>query len=702
MIQSDNPTLTDFFMDVFEFGPVCVFLWENKTGEWPVVQVTGNVEKIFGWTAEEFIRGDVTDTDITHPDDYERIVEEENAWKEGDTDRGFRMDYRIIAKTGEVRYVSDFAQSIRNSEGKITHLIGYIVDVTDQRYLEEARKSAESSDRAKSEFLANMSHEIRTPMNGVMGMAELLLKTELDEKQHMFADVIVKSGSSLLMIINDILDFSKIDAGQLKLDPAPFNLPAAVEDIATLLSSKVAEKDLELIVRIDPNLPEVLVGDGGRIRQVMTNILGNAIKFTDLGHVYLNIECTLAEDKKNEIAKLTFKIQDTGIGIPKDDLGSVFEKFSQVDASATRRHEGTGLGLSIASSLVKLMGGEIWVESEEGSGTTFGLEIDLPVYHKQTVKKRVPVDVTGSRILVVDDNAVNRSILLEQMASWNFDSAAAESGSEALAIMKAATSQNIPINCVIMDYQMPDMDGSETVSKMRATTELQSIPVIMLTSVDETDDGKKFSSLNVSGHLTKPARASQLLETISQVLQNSCATKKRPENDITNDKEAGQKSGEAIAVEMPHKDDNPVDDSIHSKPDLTKERIDVLVCEDNPVNQLVFSQILERESISYQIANNGKEGVDLYKELEPSIILMDVSMPQMNGLEATLAIRKLEETSDKKVPIIGVTAHALKGDRERCLEAGMNDYLSKPVSPDVLLEKVRYWMVERQSLEMLS
>ncbi|MEM7213915.1 MAG: response regulator [Pseudomonadota bacterium] len=680
MIQTDNPKLDHFFMDVFQFGPVCVFLWENVTGEWPVVQATANVEKIFGWTAEEFIRGDVSDADITHPDDYDRIVEEENAWKASESKEGFRMDYRIITKSGEVRYVSDFAQSIYNTKGEVTHLIGYVVDITDQRYLEDARKNAESSDRAKSEFLANMSHEIRTPMNGVMGMAELLSNTELDAKQKMFTDVIVKSGSSLLTIINDILDFSKIDAGQLELDPAPFRLSAAIDDIATLFSSKIAEKDLELIVRIDPALPDIMIGDVGRIRQVLTNILGNAIKFTEQGHVYLNVAGVADGDGFDRTARLMFRIEDTGIGIPAEEIHSIFEKFNQADTSATRRHEGTGLGLSISSSLVELMGGRMWVESEVGSGSVFGFEIELPVNHEQTARKAVPVDVSGSRILIVDDNEVNRSILLEQFTSWEFECAAVVSGSEALEFLDAATKLDLGIDCVIMDYQMPEMDGGEAVNRMRAIQDFADMPVIMLTSVDETEDGKKFSSLSINAHLTKPARKALLLETLIEVLQEDRAQKQisrcsdpKPE---LNPLPAVSKQPESVIT--------PCDPAV----------IDILVCEDNQVNQIVFGQILEGMGMSYQIANNGKEGLDLYWDLKPSLILMDVSMPTMNGLDATRSIREMEINTGGHTPIIGVTAHAIKGDMEKCLDAGMDDYLSKPVSPEALETKIRHWLKE--------
>ncbi len=567
---------------------------------------------------------------------------------------------------------------------------------------EGALRRAENADRAKSEFLANMSHEIRTPMNGVMGMAELLAKTEMDAKQKMFTDVIVKSGAALLTIINDILDFSKIDAGQMELDPAPFRLGDAIEDVATLVSSRVAEKDLELIVRVDPQLPEYLVGDVGRIRQIVTNLLGNAVKFTEIGHVYINVEQKNIDESSDKSARVRISVEDTGIGVPKDKLDNVFEKFSQVDASATRKHEGTGLGLSIASSLVRLMDGEMGADSELSRGSTFWFEIELPIHAGKTNVKRIPVDVSNSRILVVDDNEVNRSILSEQLASWKFDGAAVTSGGEALAFMEAALDRNVSVDCVIMDYHMPEMNGGDAVKAMRADPRMAKIPVIMLTSVDETHDGKAFSSLGVQGHLIKPARSSLFLETIIQVLQDY---KSRGEGDqagispgIAIARQLGRKSKEPtqqkeISVEPPVKARSVPDAStIHIKDGAN---IDILVCEDNEVNQIVFTQVLKETNWSFRIANNGREGLSLYKHLRPTVILMDVSMPQMNGLEATQAIRRIEAGTDEHVPIIGVTAHAIKGDMEKCIDAGMDDYLSKPVSPDRLIAKLESWFANQ-------
>lgn len=554
-------------------------------------------------------------------------------------------------------------------------------DVTKDRFRERdlavAMKLAESAERAKSEFLANMSHEIRTPMNGVMGMAELLAATELNVKQKMFADIILKSGASLLTIINDILDFSKIDAGLMDLNPEPFILAETIEDVATLVSAKAAEKDLELIVRIDPDLPEMLIGDVGRIRQIITNLIGNAVKFTELGHVFVNIEGSVGRDKSVDVANLKFSIEDTGIGIPKDKCSEVFQKFNQADTSATRKHEGTGLGLSISSSLVALMGGEISVKSDIGEGSTFSFSAEFPIHGETKRTQTVPTDITGSRVLVIDDNEVNRLILSEQLHAWKFDNAAACSGTEGLDVMRAVINNDMQLDLVILDYQMPEMNGAEVLEAMRRDEALKNIPVIMLTSVDTTQINQKLTSLGAEANLTKPTRSSALRDTIFHVITNNRKDKKV----------------EGICTHTISGALN--EDTAGKAPILTSndQQLDVLVAEDNEVNQIVMHQILENTGLSFKIVENGRLALDRYKTLNPRVILMDVSMPELNGKDATIEIRKYEITNNiGHTPIIGVTAHALKGDLEACLNAGMDDYLSKPVSPNLLTKKIEHWL----------
>ena len=537
-----------------------------------------------------------------------------------------------------------------------------------------AIKRAEAADRAKSEFLANMSHEIRTPMNGVLGMAELLTKTDLNSRQRMFTDVIVKSGNALLTIINDILDFSKIDAEQLTLEKAPFSLSEAVEDVATLISAKVAEKDLELIVRIDPKLPQEVIGDVGRFRQIITNLLGNAVKFTERGHVLIDVS---GASRDGSVA-LTVRVEDTGIGIPEEKLKTVFDKFAQVDSTSTRRYEGTGLGLAIASRLIHLMDGRIEVESTLGRGSTFRFTIVLQAHETGERKEMAPVDISGARVLIVDDNMVNRQILSEQVRGWGFDCAAAESGAVALAFLRKCFEIGARVDCVILDYQMPDMNGAEVAKEMLRLGGAQQIPILLLTSVDQIDFGRFSVEFGMAAYLTKPARSAVLFDTLVSVIQKGRRQQDQkltlapaPMATVATPPQA-QKTAEVIPAARP-------------KP------VDILVAEDNEVNQLVFSQILDDLKLSYRIAANGRTALELYRALSPKLILMDVSMPEMNGFEATKAIRREESGKMARTPIIGITAHALKGDREKCLDAGMDDYLSKPISPDRLAQKIAVW-----------
>jgi len=681
----------EIFRSLIDNVPVSIYA---KRSDLRVFYVNKGWSDLTGFSREEAIGK--TDIEIFGVEGKAFVESDLAVLRTGETQE---IEETVTGVDGNLRHQFARKGAMIASDGSL-YLLGSTTDITELKQreaeLQVARQRAVLADRAKSEFLANMSHEIRTPMNGVLGMAELLAKSDLDPKQKTFTDIIVKSGNALLTIINDILDFSKIDAGQLVLDPSPFSIAEAIEDVATLVSTRAKEKDLELIVRIAPGLEGFYVGDVGRIRQIVTNLLGNAVKFTDEGYVLVDVTGEPGPDG----TKFHISVTDTGIGIPEEKRQLIFEKFSQVDASSTRRHEGTGLGLAITSRLVDLMGGAIGVESAEGKGSTFWFSITLPDADRAGLKHVPPIDVSGARVLVVDDNAVNRSILAEQMASWRFDSCAASSGEEGLKVLFAAAAYGVPVDCIVLDYQMPGITGAEMARIVRESDGLADTPIIMLTSVDQSLATASYRDLAIDAHLIKPARSSALLEALVTAIQrhrsksmheDAATAAPHDAEPASPTPEGGGPAAHEALIPAPPQQQAPARPRSAAVPGDGRQ-LDILVAEDNEVNQLVFTQILSETGYSFEIVGNGRKAVEAYGRLKPLMILMDVSMPEMNGHEATAAIRRLEAETGVRVPIVGVTAHALKGDRERCMEAGMDDYLAKPISPKALQEKLRRWL----------
>ncbi|SCB10511.1 response regulator [Rhizobium hainanense] len=559
-----------------------------------------------------------------------------------------------------------------------------LTDVTEMKEREAdlqlllARSNA--ADRAKSEFLTHMSHEIRTPINGVLGMAELLGKTDLDARQKTFVDIIVKSGNALLTIINDILDFSRIDTGEMHLRKVAFDPAEAVEDIATLLAAAASEKNVELMVRIAPGMPAAMLGDAGRFRQIVTNLVGNAIKFTERGHVLVELD---SQPAPGDTVLLVLRVEDTGIGIPDEKLDTIFDKFSLADSSFARRLEGSGLGLAITAGLVDLFGGSLSVESEWGRGSVFTVHLPMPLVVARGKVAELPANVRDARVLIVEDDAIHRGILTEQLTQWGFDGHVAEDGKTALAILDAAFDMGISVDAMIVDYSMPGMNGYQVAGAVRADPRFCALPIVFLTSMGAAGCDREFAAVNGQAHLMKPVRANVLRGTIIDVVRAS-RRKKLGERSAPVERRLPIEAEAAAAIEA-------TDQITSAKPG---NAIDVLVAEDNEVNQIVFTQILQATGLRFLVVENGQAAVDAWRQLRPSLILMDVSMPVMNGHQATRMIRQFETQAGHgwHVPIVGVTAQALDVDRIACMQSGMDDCMSKPISPELLETKIQRYL----------
>ena len=656
---------------ILDRSPVVVFLWRAAEG-WPVEFVSETVRQ-FGYKPDDFYSGATPYSSIVHPDDIERVAEEVTRHsREGVA--AYTQEYRILTASGETRWIDDRTWVRRDETGRITHYQGIVLDITDRKQAElalvKAKEAAEVAARTKSEFLANMSHEIRTPMNAIIGMTGLLLDTELTPLQREYAEVTRHSGDALLGVINDILDFSKIEAGRLAFESIPFDLRACVEEVGDLLAQKAHEKGIEFVIIVPPQAPLRLMGDPGRLRQIILNLASNAVKFTEKGEVVIRAAVDSLEDSR---VTLRFTVTDTGVGIPPDRMDSLFDSFSQVDASTTRKHGGTGLGLAISSQLVGMMGGEIGVESEPGKGSTFWFTVTLDVAAQSAPDEPPPsASIRGLRVLVVDDNRANRIALRGMLQLWGCRCVEAADGFTALEEMSRRAGGPDAIQMALLDYTMPGMDGEELARKIKAEPATSGTPLLLLTSAPAKGDARRMEEVGFAAYLTKPVKRSHLFDAIASIVSRlEQAARPRTERPLITQ---------------------------HSVSEARRARTRVLVVEDNAINQKVTTRMLERLGFRCDVAANGREAVEALARIPYDLVLMDCQMPEMDGYEATRTIRRAEGDGPRTV-IVAMTAEAFKGDRERCLAAGMDDYLAKPVELHQLQDMLIKYLGERRAAQ---
>ncbi|MDA8138836.1 MAG: response regulator [Desulfobacteraceae bacterium] len=579
----------------------------------------------------------------------------------------FSSDCRIIGADGQQRWVHIHASPVFSDEG--ARYTGTIEDITARKQNEEelkkAKEAAELANKAKSQFLANMSHEIRTPMNGIIGFTDLLLETTLNDVQDDFTRTIKRSGETLLMLVNDILDFSKIEAGELEFESIDFDPELLAYDVCELVRPKIGSKPIELLCRIDDNLPPLVQGDPLRFRQVITNLLGNAPKFTEQGEIEL--ELTVEAETDTQI-KLHAKIRDTGMGIPADKLDLIFEPFQQADGSTSRRFGGTGLGLSICKQLANMMGGATWVESEVGRGSIFHFTAWMGKSQSTPPSRVQPAQLEGKRVLVADDHPGTLTILRQMLTAVNMDPVTVDGGPAVVPALLQAQQEQKPFDICLLDLKMPEMTGYEVAEKIR--TQLQSPPVLIALSSALERDAAKCDAAGFNGFQAKPVRRERLIQMMGRLLGE------------------GARAGGDDTKRRMH--------TQYSVREAMKQSVSILLAEDNVVNQKLAVILLGKAGYQVEVANNGREAVEKYSAAPEKydLIFMDVQMPEMDGQEATAKLRALGFTD---VPIVAMTAHAMKGDREMCIEAGMNDYITKPIKREKVFEVINQYVLNRRT-----
>ena len=644
--------------------PICVIGYPGRT----FLEVNQAFVAWLGYPKDELVGRPTSSFGLwVEPLDRERVLAALEAAGEIDN-----LEADFVARDGSRR--SALLSSVLIPMDDRPEIVSFLRDISERRRAEEtlenARAAAEEASLLKSDFLARMSHEIRTPLNGVIGMTGLLLDTPLDPEQREYAQTVRGAADTLLELVNDILDFSKIEAGQLVIEPIPFDLLSAVEEVLDLFARKAGEKGIELVVRYEPDAPRRVVGDPGRIRQILTNLASNALKFTEGGHVLVNVEC---DDRSAEAPRFRFSVEDTGIGIPPSKQEAIFERFRQADAGTTRRYGGTGLGLTISKQLCELMGGEIGLSSTPGEGSTFRFTLPLPLAPAQEPPPAPDQSLADVRILVVDDSGVNRRVLGEQLRRWRIATTLVASAEEGLAALEEAVAAGTPYGIAILDHDMPGMDGEELGQRIKADPRLRDTVLVLLTSAAQRGDAQRVIGAGFAAYFTKPIQPSLLMDGLATAWSLR-----------------GREHGGVLVTRHVLREQH-LERSRNEKT-LPRFPARVLLAEDNFVNQRVAKLMLEKLGCRVDTVANGREAVAMVAQAPYDLVFMDCQMPEMDGFEATRVVRE-RTGGGRHVPVVAMTANALEGDRERCLAAGMDDYVPKPVRRDTLIEVLRRWTV---------